>query len=47
MASERSGSPDHILRPRPRKVVALGEALRPNGHGTNGTIEIPSSGVSR
>jgi sterol O-acyltransferase len=43
MASNRNTSPDQILRPRPRRP---GEVHKPNGHGGNGYVDAPGSGVS-
>jgi sterol O-acyltransferase len=43
MASHRNPSPDQILRPRPRRP---GENSKPNGHGGNGYIDAPGSGLS-
>lgn len=42
MSSGRGPSPDHILRPRPKRP---GDSLKVNGH-TNGHVDVPHSGVS-
>lgn len=41
--ANRGISPDQILRPRPKRP---GDRLTLNGNGTNGHIDVPSSGVS-